>query len=48
MHRAVAIIHRDKKEGPELDRFINVRRKKDVWNKLVYGAPQPSEPKMYD
>ena len=31
-------------EGQKLDRFINVKKKSDTWEKIVYGAPQPYEP----
>jgi hypothetical protein len=44
VHRTVALIHKGFEEGPKLDRHINVKKKKDSWNRLVYSAPQPYEP----
>jgi hypothetical protein len=41
VHRSVAVTVRGFKEGPKLDRYINVKKKKKEWNTLVYGAPKP-------
>ena len=44
VHRTVALIHKGYEEGPKLDRYINVKKKKSSWNRLVYSAPPPHEP----